>query len=54
MARIVISGWETDGGGCLQVCGGSGPILDCGWCCVDNGELDCGFVQVIVGDVFER
>jgi hypothetical protein len=54
MARIVISGWETDGGGCLQVCWGSGPILDCVWCCVDNGELDCGFVQVIVGDVFER
>jgi hypothetical protein len=53
MARIVVSGWETDGGGCLQICWGSGPILDCVYCCVDISKLDCGFVQVIVGDVFQ-
>jgi hypothetical protein len=53
MARIVVSGWETDGGGCRQICWGSGPILDCVYCCVDISKLDCGFVQVIVGDVFQ-
>ena len=54
MARIVISTWETDGGGCGQVCWGTGPILDCAWCCIDNGKMECGLVQVIVADPFER
>ena len=58
MARIVISDWETEGGGCMQVCWGDGPILDCVYCCRDwkhpgKDELDCGFVQVVVGDIFK-
>ena len=48
MARIIVSGWETEGGGCAQVCWGSGPLLDCVWCCRTGDELECGFVQVIV------
>ena len=52
MAKIVVSGWETDDGGCAQVCWGDGPILDCVWCCRSGDELSCGFVQVVVGDLF--
>ena len=52
MAKIIISDWETDDGGCVQICWGSGPILDCVYCCRSKDELDCGFVQVIVGDIF--
>jgi len=46
MARIIISGWETEGGGCAQICWGSGPILDCVWCCITGDKLECGLVQV--------
>jgi len=53
MAKIVVSDWETEDGGCAQICWGDGPILDCVWCCRSKDELDCGFVQVIVGDVFK-
>lgn len=52
MAKIIVSGWETDDGGCAQICWGSGPILDCVWCCRSNDELECGLVQVVVGDLF--
>jgi hypothetical protein len=52
MARIIISGWETDDGGCMQICWGSGPILDCVWCCSSRAQLECGLVQVIVENPF--
>jgi hypothetical protein len=54
MAKIVVSGWETEDGGCAQVCWGDGPILDCVWCCRSKDELDCGLVQVVVGDLFRE
>jgi hypothetical protein len=58
VARIIISDWETEGGGCMQVCWGDPPILDCVYCCRDwkvpgKDELECGFVQVVVGDIFK-
>jgi hypothetical protein len=52
MAEIIISGWGTDDGGCVQICWGSGPILDCVYCCSSKDSFDCGFVQVVVGDPF--
>ena len=52
MARIIISGWDTEDGGCAQICWGDGPILDCVYCCRSKDEFDCGFVQVVVGDLF--
>ena len=48
MAKIIISGWETEDGGCAQVCWGDAPILDCVYCCRSGDELDCGFVQVLI------
>jgi hypothetical protein len=57
MARIIVSDWETEGGGCMQICWGEGPILNCIYCCRDwkrpGGEAECGFVQVVVGDIFK-
>jgi hypothetical protein len=52
MAEIIISGWGTEDGGCVQICWGSGPILDCVYCCSGKDTFDCGFVQVVVGDPF--
>jgi len=48
MAKIIVSGWETEGGGCAQICWGDAPIMDCVWCCRTGDELECGFVQVVV------
>jgi hypothetical protein len=50
MAKIIISGWGTDDGGCVQICWGSGPILDCVYCCSSTATFECGFVQVVIED----
>ena len=49
MAEIIISGWPTEGGGgCLQICWGDPPILDCVYCCSTPEEFECGYVQILV------
>jgi hypothetical protein len=50
MAKIIVSGWETEGGGCAQICWGDAPIMDCVWCCRTGDELECGFVQIVIDE----